>query len=249
MKSEKGCHAALISVLIGLSLITAAAFANSEAVETGRLLAVLLDAGRMVVAENQSLINDPKKANKGFTPDVFELQVIDRFKERVSIDLANLKNERVPEKTKKLLHALAQVEKMVVSDVQRIINMEGIGYKGFTPTVFAASAVSKLRAYADVSVRQTMKSPRNPRNAPDPFEAKALEKFADPKYPRQGEAIVSEVVDGGNSVRVVLPLYYAKSCLACHGEPKGAKDVTGYMKEGRKEGDLGGAISVKLDAK
>ena len=31
------------------------------------------------------------------------------------------------------------------------------------------------------------------------------------------------------------------------GEPKGEKDISGYMKEGAKEGDLGGAISVKLN--
>jgi hypothetical protein len=248
MKSTKWYGLALLPV-IGLCIFTVEALANSDAVETGRLLAVLLDAGRTVIADNQPLINDPKRGHKGFTPDVFEQQVTEYFKERMNIDLANLKNARVPEKAKKLLPTLAQVEKMVVSDVQRIINMEGVGYKGFTPTVFATSAVSKLRAYTDVTVKQTMNSPRNPRNAPDPFEAKALAQFADPNYPRHGETIVSEVVDGGKSVRVMLPLYYGKSCLACHGQPKGEKDVSGYTKEGGKEGDLGGAISVKLETK
>ncbi|HLF85664.1 MAG TPA: histidine kinase, partial [Nitrospiria bacterium] len=31
--------------------------------------------------------------------------------------------------------------------------------------------------------------------------------------------------------------------------PKGEKDISGYAKEGAKEGDLGGAISVKLAVK
>lgn len=248
MKSAKRYGLAFLPI-IGLCLVAVEALANSDAVETGRLLAVLLDAGRTVVADHQTLINDPKRGHKGFTPEVFERQVTDYFKERINIDLANLKNARVPEMAKKLLPILVQVEKIVVSDVQRIINMEGVGYKGFTPTVFAASAVSKLRAYTDITVRQTMNAPRNPRNAPDPFEAKVLEQFADPQYPRHGETIVSEVVDGGKSVRVMLPLYYGKSCLSCHGEPKGEKDVSGYAKEGRKEGDLGGAISVKLETK
>jgi hypothetical protein len=53
-------------------------------------------------------------------------------------------------------------------------------------------------------------------------------------------------VNGGKAVRVMLPLYYQKACLACHGEPKGERDLSGYPKEGAKEGDLGGAISVKL---
>jgi hypothetical protein len=59
--------------------------------------------------------------------------------------------------------------------------------------------------------------------------------------------MVSEVMDGGKSVRVLLPLFYDKACLSCHGEPKGQRDISGYPKEGAKEGDLGGAISVKID--
>ncbi|MGZ9189868.1 MAG: c-type heme family protein, partial [Nitrospira sp.] len=65
-------------------------------------------------------------------------------------------------------------------------------------------------------------------------------------YPRQGDKALSETVDGGKAVRVLLPLYYGKGCLGCHGVPKGETDVSGYKKEGAKEGDLGGAISVKL---
>jgi hypothetical protein len=44
----------------------------------------------------------------------------------------------------------------------------------------------------------------------------------------------------------VLPLFYTKACLSCHGKPKGELDISGYEKEGFKEGDLGGAISVIL---
>lgn len=249
MDSKKRQGWALSSVLIVLSLIPLKAMANTDAVETGRLIAVLLDAGRIVIADNQLLINDAKKTYKGFTPEVFERQVIDNFRERVNIDLSNLADETVPDAARKLLALLVQVEKMVVADVQRIINMNGIGFKGFFPTAFASSAVSKLRAFSDVNVKQTMIAPRNPRNAPDPFEAKMLEKFADSKYPRHGEKVVSEFIEGGKAVRVMLPLYYSKSCLACHGTPKGEKDVSGYPKEGRQEGDLGGAISVRLEVK
>jgi general secretion pathway protein A len=44
----------------------------------------------------------------------------------------------------------------------------------------------------------------------------------------------------------LLPLFYSKPCLACHGRPKGQLDISGYEKEGFQEGDLGGAISVSL---
>ena len=39
-------------------------------------------------------------------------------------------------------------------------------------------------------------------------------------------------------------LYYAAACLTCHGEPKGDLDISGYPKEGHREGDLAGAITV-----
>jgi len=43
-----------------------------------------------------------------------------------------------------------------------------------------------------------------------------------------------------------VPEYYGASCLSCHGGPKGEFDVTGYPKDGAKEGDLGGVISITL---
>ena len=46
--------------------------------------------------------------------------------------------------------------------------------------------------------------------------------------------------------RTAVPEYYAASCLSCHGGPKGEIDITGYPKEGGKEGELGGIISITL---
>ena len=51
---------------------------------------------------------------------------------------------------------------------------------------------------------------------------------------------------GRDAFRVMVPEYYAKSCLSCHGKPKGEVDITGYPKEGASEGDLGGVISITL---
>jgi hypothetical protein len=45
---------------------------------------------------------------------------------------------------------------------------------------------------------------------------------------------------------MMMPEYYAASCLSCHGSPKGETDITHYPKEGGKEGDLGAVISVSL---
>ena len=62
-------------------------------------------------------------------------------------------------------------------------------------------------------------------------------------------ALADALTAMGKTVRVVLPLFYGKGCLGCHGEPKNEKDISGYLKDGGKEGDLGGAISVKLAVK
>ena len=74
-----------------------------------------------------------------------------------------------------------------------------------------------------------------------------MARLNDPAHSHNGEAVVSETLENGKSVRVLLPLFYEKACLSCHGQPKGERDITGYPREGGKEGDLGGAISVKIE--
>ena len=51
-----------------------------------RLIGQLLSAGRVVIERNQALIDDPEKGDKGFTPDVFERQLIDEFRLRSGIE-------------------------------------------------------------------------------------------------------------------------------------------------------------------
>lgn len=248
----RGIMLASVFLILGaIGLSPSIVHADSDAVETGRLLAILLDAGRVTVGANQPLINDPEKGDKGFTPEVFEKQVTEKFKDRAGVDLANLKAAKVPEMAKKLLPMLVDAEKQTVADYQPVINKQGVGFKGFIPATFGTQAAAKFSAKSGAYLKQTAKEGqlRNPKNKADEFESAQLKKFEDASYPKTGDKIVSEVVDGGKTVRVVLPLFYGKGCLGCHGEPKGEKDISGYTKEGYKEGDNGGAISVKLAAK
>jgi general secretion pathway protein A len=147
-----------------------------------------------------------------------------------------------------MLPQLVGVQKKVVADYQPIINRPGVGFKGFIPATFGTQTTVRYTTKTGNYLKQTAadKILRNPRNKADEFEAAVLATFADPAYPRTGEKIVSEVVDGGKAVRVMLPLFYGKGCLGCHGEPAGERDITGYKRDGYKEGDNGGAISVKL---
>ena len=131
--------------LIGIGLSPMVVFADSDAVEAGRLLAVLHDSGRVTVGANQPLINDPDKGDKGFTPDVFEKQVTDKFKDRAKVNLADLKNEKIPGLAKKLLPQLVDAMKATVADYQPVINRAGVGFKGFIPATFGTQVQGQDR--------------------------------------------------------------------------------------------------------
>ena len=65
-----------------------------------------------------------------------------------------------------------------------------------------------------------------------------MQKYLQAQDGLPSDEIISELEDG-KPVRILLPLYYTKSCLSCHGGPKGERDISGYPKEGEKEGQLG----------
>jgi uncharacterized protein DUF3365 len=91
-------------------------------------------------------------------------------------------------------------------------------------------------------LKQTALEPRNPKNKPDDYETSVLKRLSG--RPR-AEAYVSELTDQGQTLRVVMPIYYyAAACLTCHGEPKSDLDISGYPKEGHRDGDLAEAITV-----
>ena len=239
---------AFAALFLGNPVPLAKAEDEAQVRESARLLAVLLDSGRVAIGRNQDLINDPARGDKGFTPEVFAEQMIALFKERTGHDLRNLSTAQVPALAKPLLERLLEESKKTVATYQTVINVPGLKYKGLIPATFGTETGARFQLWSGIYLKQTAPEGllRNPKNKPDAFESAALHKMEDPSFPRNGEQIVSEVVDGGKSVRVLLPLFYGKACLSCHGAPRGERDVTGYAREGAQEGTLGGAISVKL---
>lgn len=219
---------------------------RAEAEETARLLAKLLQAGRLVVDRNQAVIDDPHRGDKGFTPEVFETQLTEEFLRLTHIDLRRLDEAPpflVPPLAKELLPAFVLASKEVVRDAQVVINQRGIGYKNFIPATYGSQAARRFTSRSHVRLKQTTLQPRNPKNEPDEYEASVLKWLS--SRPNT-EAYVSELTDGGRVLRVVMPIYYIKDCLVCHGEPKGELDISGYPKEGAHEGDLAGAITVTV---
>ncbi len=84
-------------------IASAHADSRSDAIETGRLLAMLVDSGRLTIASHQALINDPEMDHIGLTGDVFPRQSFAAFQMRTGIDLMQLHQPRVPAMTKPLL--------------------------------------------------------------------------------------------------------------------------------------------------
>jgi len=238
-----------IATLIVLLACPASARGNEDIIQSARLLAILLDSGRVTIGNNQSLINDASKGYKGFTAEVFEEQLLATFQSRTGIDLRAMSGGAIPETAKPLLARLIEESKKTVMSYQPAINVAGLKYKGLIPATFGTETASRFRAWSGVYMKQTAPDHllRNPKNKPDDYEAMLFQKLSN-NGNSEHDAVMSETVDG-QSIRVLLPLFYTRACLTCHGEPKGERDISGYPKEGGKEGQLAGGISVRIDLK
>jgi hypothetical protein len=220
------------------------ASANTE-VETAELLIKLVQVGRGVLSENQATINDASKGDKGFTGDYVANQVIDRFRKATKIDLS--RPATVPQAP--LFLAMVESEKEVIDEAQPVINKQGVGFKGIIPAVFARKSGERFYRKTGIRVKLTSSDYRFPGNRPDDFESEVLRIFADTRHPKGQPYSKATMLDGRPVLRMMDPEYAATTCLSCHGNPKGERDVTGAKKEGWHEGDLAGAISIVIPMK
>ena len=236
-----------LRLALGTVLLTSAmvlpdgGFAAGEA-ETADRLIKLLKTGRSVISDNQALINDPTRGDKGLTPQYIESQTIARYKARTGIDLTTVADSSQA----RLLWLLLKSQREVVKAFQPLINFQGLGFKGVLPAKFARMTGARFYKKTGIRLKLTSLNYRFPGNAPDAFEAEVLKMLADPRYPKGKDYTKRTKVSGRRVLRVMSPEYAKVSCLKCHGTPKGERDITGGKKEGWKEGDLGGAISVVM---
>jgi hypothetical protein len=226
------------------SLFPLPAGAAGEA-ELADLLVKMIQAGRTVMAKHQVEINNPDLVDKGFTPDIFEKELAQKYLELAKYDLGQ------PPKTPhdKLVHALKDAAKDVVADHQPAINRPGIAYKNFIPAVWARKTGEKFERATGVRLKLTSANYRYAGNKPDDFEAEVLKLFEDKDYPKGKGYSRTMMQDGKPVLRLIVPEYAGKACLSCHGEPKGQRDISGNGKEGWVEGSLAGAISLTMSVK
>lgn len=243
------CRQVLIMVAVGMATISLSwcttARAASEAEAVAEHLIELVNIGRVVVLEHQDTINDAAKAEKGFTADFVADQVMERFKKKTNIDL------RVPNVVPQanFYLALVEAEREVVDEAQPVINKQGVGFKGFSHSVFARRVGERFYMKTGVRIKVTGFSGRALNSKPDDFEQEVLRMFSDQRHPKGQNYVRNTLFNGRPVLRVIDPEYAGASCLNCHGGPKGERDIAGTKKEGWKEGDFAGAISLMIPLK
>ena len=243
----------LAAAAIAVLAACAGAFASAPAAGTdGAIasdLAELLQSARTVISQHQHLINDPAQKDKGLTPERILAEALAIYTKETGKD----PNATDPSSREgRLLRAEMAAIGEVVAENQETINRPGVGFKGFIPAVFARlvnesfarSVGTEAHSQGD-RARETGPQPQSPagylgdvghggRNSRN-RNGRGAEPFSERRTSMDDSAF-----------RILVPEYYHASCLSCHGEPAGEMDITGYPKEGGKEGDLGAAISIAL---
>jgi len=245
---KKVILAALVGAMCCMMPPSGAVAQSETEVELGNRLAAVLRAGRSVVSNSQSLINDPNITNKGLTGDAFYAQVIETYLEKNG---QHPLNDSLSERARMLTQTQLDSMIAVIEENQSIINAEGLAFKGFIPAVFARLVNEKfgdtMATQAGVKVTAPKDLVRNRKARPDAWEEQVITGQFQSDGWVKGEAFSETItVDGKDVFRMLIPEYYSESCLACHGSPKGETDVTGFPKEGGQVGELAGAISIIL---
>jgi hypothetical protein len=226
----------------------ALALSDADKAAIGTEVTTIYRAARGVVAKSQGIINDASKGDKGLSADVVIEKTKANYKKATGNDFKMADAGSLKEQAQTaLLDSIASV----MNDAQALINEKGKGLKGFLPAIFAKQMGDgfnkNIKGKAYIKLTAPKNYVRNRANRPDKWEANIIEsKFKDAGYEKNKVFTENAKHKGKDAFRLILPEYYKKACLNCHGEPKGSKDITGGKKEGGKLGELGGAISFVI---
>jgi hypothetical protein len=212
------------------------------------LAAKFIISCRAIIAQQQDLFNNPDIGDKGFTGEVYAAKIKKHFKDATGVDVSE-EDASSADPTKKILGVLLVSAKNVINESQKILNQKGRGFKKIIPAIVGRRIGYKYNEAmgGGYNLKQTSLKFRNPANHPDAFEKKILEAFKAEGYPKgEGKGEIVTNSDESQTYRYMLPLYIKPACLKCHGDPKGERDIARKIKEGYKEGEIRGAISLKI---
>jgi len=210
-------------------------------------LAKIFEAAKQVIEDNQALINDPRKGEKGLTGKAVVNLTKKYYNEKAS---PVFDAQRYPLYDRCQIALFSSIYE-VIQRAQFLINKEEGDFKGFISAVFIRQVIDKFNRKMEgrviANLTASRKLVRNQANWPDNWEHKILKnKFSDEKWIKGEEAFGVSEKKGKEAFRLMIPIYHQQSCLECHGEPKGEVDITGGQKEGAKLGDLAGGISITI---
>lgn len=209
---------------------------------------------------HQALFNTNKDStitDKELTPAWFDKAAYREFKKLVKKKewkIKELANNYDVNQLSEALSIYLAAARIVVAEVQEKINTDSDGSpnpKQFYPAVFGRLTAEEFQTRTGIELKQTTTGngmgPRNKTyNTPDSWEKMAFNKF-ETNYINRAIGFGETVTESGkNFYRFMYPLEIKKSCLSCHGAPKGSKDISGHVREGYKIHDVRGGISVKI---
>lgn len=250
--SAGGPAAAGICFVLVLGFVANAPAASSRTAEEdahiSTSLATMLRSVRMVISKNQDRINNPDIGDKGLGGKMVLAEASALYQHAAGVAPAAADPNSLHGKLIRMqMDAIAEV-----MDVhQETINRQGVGFKAFIPAVFARLVNEafgrRAGGVADMKVTAPPDLIRNQKMRPDDWELEVIRtRLMSASWPKDQPYSASSEKNGMPAQRTLIPEYYGASCLACHGSPQGEIDITGFAKEGAKEGDLGGIISITL---
>lgn len=241
----------IVLLVLAVILLTDEALSQSpeQDAKIANSLAAMLRAGRTVISANQERINDPNIGDKGLDGNTVLAEAVKVYQETAKAEdpRSFAPNSRHGKLIRWQMDSIVEV----IDAHQQTINRQGIGFKGFIPAVFARLVNEAFNRRAEGSAEMKVTAPpeliRNRKAQADQWENEIIrQKLLDAAWPKGQSYTATVQLKGRPAHRTMVPEYYVSSCLACHGSPKGDIDVTGFPKEGGKEGDLGGVISIGL---
>jgi hypothetical protein len=238
----------LAATAIALAANSPASAPGADDAQIAKSLATMLRAGRTVVSRHQDTINDASLANKGFDAKTVLAEAIKIYQDTAGVDPMSIDpNSRHGKLIRMQMDSIGEV----IASHQETINRKGVGFKGFIPAVFGRltneSFGRRAVGIAEMKVTAPQQFIRNIKAKADDWESGVIrDKLLLASWPKDQPFAAEAQAKGKPANRTAVPEYYGASCLGCHGSPQGEIDITGYPKEGGKEGDLGGVISITL---
>jgi hypothetical protein len=153
-----------------------AAASEEQKPELALEMATLFRAARKVISDNQALINDATKGDKGLTAEKVVAATKLNYQQAAGTALPEADQTTLAGQARS---AMLDAIKAVMGKAQPLINQAGKGFKEFLPAVFARRVADKFSKTMEGKIFVKLTAPasyiRNRANRPDEWEDGVIE--------------------------------------------------------------------------